>query len=313
MNSAIAQHEVRKGYGLGVCAYLLWGVLPLYFVLLTPINPFETVAWRILLTLVFCALLLTVVRQWRPTIALLRDRRKVLMLTIAGLAIYVNWQVFVIASTSGHVVDASLGYFINPVVTVLFAVVFSRERLTPMQWIAVGTTVVAFAIIAIGYGTFPWIAMILSFSFGFYGFIKSRVGGAVPALPGLFVETTVLIPVALVILAVVGSVFGITVAATSGFTVGMLLLVGAATAIPLILFAAAARRIPLTALGFLQYIAPSIMFFMGWLVLDEHVPPARWLGFALVWTALVLLSIDSLRLARRSRRTAPVTPVAPIG
>ncbi|MGO1538324.1 MAG: EamA family transporter RarD [Leucobacter sp.] len=304
-----AAGKLRKGLGFGVSAYFLWGVLPLYFVLLTPLNPFEIVAWRILLTLIFCGLLLTVMRQWAQTAALLRDRKVLLKLTAAGAVIYVNWQVFVIASTSGHVVDASLGYFLNPVVTVLLAVLFARERLTVMQWIAIGTTAVAFVIIAIGYGTFPWIAMILALSFGLYGYFKSSVGGGVPALPGLFVESMVLTPLSLVILAVVGSTFGLSVLHADAFTIGMLGLVGAATAIPLIFFAAAARRIPLKVLGFLQYLAPSIMFFIGWLALDEHVPPARWLGFALVWTALVLLSIDSLRRARQRRHVLPVAPL----
>lgn len=304
MSAARNPSETRAGLGYGVSAYLIWGILPLYFVLLTGIDPFEIVAWRVLLTLVFCALLLVVTRQWPATVRVLRDRRTVLGLALAGLTIYANWQTFIIASTSGHVVDASLGYFLNPVVTVLIAVTLLGERPSAMQWVAIAVTVVAFVVIAVGYGTFPWIAVVLALSFGFYGYIKRRVGSVVPALPGLFVETLLLSPVALVALGIIAVADGLSFTYASGGTLALLSVAGVATAVPLILFAASARRLSLTVIGFMQYIGPTLMLFVGWLWLGEDIPPARWLGFALVWGALVLLTVDSVRRVRSGPRTA---------
>lgn len=286
----------------GIAAYTLWGFLALYFVGLSAINPFELVAWRILLTLVFCAVLLTVTRQWRQTIAVFRNRRALGIIALAGLMIYANWQTFVVATASGRVLDASLGYFINPVIVVLFAALVLREKITPVQWIAVGTTVVAFAVISVGYGIFPWIALTLGLTFGTYGFLKNRLGGTVGAIPSQFLETVTLTPLAIVMMTVVAATTGLTAFSAPASTQWLLLFVGPATAVPLMLFAAATSRLPLRVVGFLQYIAPSLMFFMGWLVLGEETPPARWLGFGMVWVSLALLSIDSIRRHRRSLR-----------
>ena len=296
------ERSATSGLLFGISAYLLWGILPLYFVALGAIGPFEIVSGRVLLTLIFCAGAVTVLRQWGRTAALLRDRGILLRLAAAGAVIYVNWQVFVIASTSGHVIDASLGYFINPVVTVLLAVVLLKERLTPVQWVAIGLTVVAFAIIAIGYGIFPWTGLVLALSFGFYGYLKSSVGERVPAISGLFVETLVLTPLAIAIISVLGITTGLTVGDADPVTILLFACSGAVTAVPLLCFAASARRIPLSVLGFLQYLAPTLMFLQGWLLLGEDVPPARWAGFGLVWLALTCLSFDTIRRAGRERR-----------
>ncbi|WP_025133746.1 EamA family transporter RarD [Leucobacter sp. PH1c] len=300
-----SRSESRRGLLAALAAYTLWGILPLYFVLLAGINPFEIVAWRIVLTLVFCAILITAMRQWDEVARVLRDRRLLGRLALAGVVIYINWQTYVVASTSGHVLDASLGYFINPVVTILLAVLLLGERLGLVQWLALGATVVAFGIIAFGYGTFPWVALVLALSFGYYGFVKKDVGGRVSALPGLFVETLVLTPVALGILGVLGATRGLDAFTAEPAELALLACAGIATAIPLLLFAASARRISLTALGFTQYLAPSIMFALGWLVLGEHIPVARWIGFAVVWAALLVLSVETLRGARRSRHSGP--------
>ncbi|MEB4614273.1 EamA family transporter RarD, partial [Leucobacter sp. M11] len=289
-----AAAESRRGLIFALGSYLIWGLLPLYFALLVGLNAFEIVAWRILLTLVFCALLLTVTRGWAQVAAVFRDRAVLGRLALAGAVIYVNWQTYVIASVSGHILDASLGYFINPVVTILLAVIILGERLSPVQWVALAVTVLAFAVIAIGYGTFPWIALLLALSFGVYGFLKKGIGNRVGALPGLFVETVVLTPVALVILGVLAGTRGLDVASASPGLIAVLALSGAVTGLPLILFAAGARRLSLTALGFTQYLAPSLMFLVGWLVLGEQVPVARWVGFALVWGALIVLSVETL-------------------
>lgn len=293
------------GVAFAIAAYVLWGFLPLYFVLLAPAGAWEVVGWRIVLSLVFCALLLTVTRGWRPFVALLRDRRVVLTLGLAGVFIYVNWTVYVLASLSGHVVEASLGYFINPIVTVLLGVLLLRERLRVAQWIAVGASAVAVLVIAVGYGVFPWISLALAFSFGLYGFIKKRIGGRVDALSGLTIETAWLAPVAVGQLVVVGITGGLTFGANGAGHVVLLLLAGVITAIPLLLFAAGARRLSLVSLGLTQYFAPVLQLLVGVLVLHEAMTVERWVGFALVWAALVVLTVDTAISARAARRASP--------
>nr|WP_127795320.1 EamA family transporter RarD [Agromyces sp. LHK192] len=291
------------GYAYAVAAYLLWGILPVYFLALAPTGPFEIVAWRILLSLVFCALLLTVTRAWKVFGGLLRDRRVVLTMGLAGVLIFVNWQTYVYATLSGQVVEAALGYFINPIVTVFLGVLVLRERLRVTQWIAVGISIVAVIVLAIGYGRLPWIALVLAFSFGLYGLIKKRVGPKVDAVSGLTLETAWLAPVAAVQLVVVAATSGgLTLGGHGAWHATLLLLAGAVTAVPLLLFAAASRRLPLTHLGFIQYFAPFIQFLVGVYVLHESMPPERWVGFGLVWLALIVLTVDLARNARAARR-----------
>ena len=182
------------GLALAIGSYVLWGFLPAYFVVLAPAGPFEVVGWRIVFSVVFCAILITATRGWGRFAALLRDRRSVLVLGIAGALIWANWTVFVLATLSGQVVQGSLGYFINPIVTVLLGVIVLRERLRPAQWVAVGVSAVAVVVIAVGYGQFPWISLALAFSFGLYGFVKKRIGGQVDAVSGLTIETAWLTP-----------------------------------------------------------------------------------------------------------------------
>jgi chloramphenicol-sensitive protein RarD len=293
----------RAGLLFAVGAYVLWGFLPVYFLLLPPSGPFEVVAFRVIMSLVFSALLLTVTRGWRPFVALLRDRRTVLLMLAAAVAIYINWQTFVFGALTGHVIESSLGYFINPIVTVLLGVLVLRERVRLPQWIALGIAAIAILVIAIGYGTVPWIALILAFSFGFYGLVKRVVGPKVDAIGGLTLETAWLTPVAavqLVLVAVLGG--GIQFGQHGlGHTVAMLC-AGVATTVPLLLFAAGARRLPLVALGMTQFLAPVLQFFFGWLVLHEAMPLERWIGFGLVWVALVVLMTDMIVAGRPPRR-----------
>ena len=295
--------QSRSGFLFAVGAYGLWGFLPAYFLLLPPSGPFEVVAFRVIMSLVFSALLLTVTRGWRPFLVLLRDRRAVLLMLAAAIAIYVNWQTFVIGALSGHVIESSLGYFINPIVTVLLGVLVLRERVRLPRWIALGIATVAILVIAIGYGSVPWIALILAFSFGFYGLIKRIVGPRVDAIGGLTLETAWLTPVAIVQLVLVGVVGGGVQFGQHGVghTIAMLC-AGVATTVPLLLFAAGARRIPLVALGMTQFLAPVLQFLFGWLVLNEAMPLERWIGFGLVWVALVVLMTDMIVAARPPRR-----------
>ena len=302
--------SVPLGRGLmyGVAAYTLWGVLPLFFLLLRPASAVEIVAWRIVLSLIFCALLLTVTRGWPALVRILRDRRTVLIMGGAGALILVNWLVYVYATLSNHVVEAALGYFTNPIVTVLLGVFVLRERLRPLQWVAIGISAVAVLVLAFNYGQFPFIALALAFSFGCYGLIKKQVGDRVDALSGLTIETAWLSVPASIALAVLAASGVLTIGTVSPLQTVALLCAGVVTAVPLLLFAAAARRIPLTYLGLTQYFAPVLQFAIGVFVLQEAMPPARWVGFGLVWVALVLLSWDMLRAGRRGRVAAVVAP-----
>lgn len=296
---------VGRGLAFGIGAYALWGVLPLFFLLLRPATAFEIVAWRIVLSLVFCVLLLTVRQGWPALIAILRDRRTTLLLGGASVLILINWLVYVYATLSGHVVEAALGYFTNPIVTVLLGVFVLRERLRVMQWVAIGISAVAVLVLALNYGQFPFIALALAFSFGLYGLVKKQVGDRVDAVSGLTIETAWLTLPATVALIVLGATGVLTIGTVSiGQTVAILC-AGAVTAIPLLLFAAAARRLPLAYLGLTQYIAPILQFLIGVFVLNEAMPAARWWGFGLVWIALIVLTWDMLR-ARRNGRADPV-------
>jgi chloramphenicol-sensitive protein RarD len=220
----------------------------------------------------------------------------------------VNWQTYVYATLNGQVVEAALGYFINPIVTVLLGVIVLRERLNATQWVAMGISVVAVIVLAVGYGQLPWIALVLAFSFGLYGLIKKRVGPKVDAVSGLTLETAWLAPLAVVQLVFVGMTTGLTIGTAGAWHTVLLVSAGAITAVPLLLFAAASRRLPLIYMGFIQYFAPFIQFLVGVFVLQEPMPPERWIGFGLVWLALIVLTFDLLRGVRASRRLV-VEPV----
>ncbi|MGY1710174.1 EamA family transporter RarD [Geodermatophilus sp. SYSU D00758] len=303
--------ERRLGVLSGLAAYGMWGLFPLYFPLLEPAGGVEIVAHRVVWSLVFVTLLLTVARSWAAVRAAVADRRTLLVLLGAALLIAVNWLVFVVAVNSGHVVETSLGYFINPLVSVLLGVVVFAERLRPLQWVAVGIAAVAVAVLTVDYGRPPWIALALAASFGLYGLMKKLV--RVTAAPGLFVETALVVVPAVVVLAVLQA-RGEGTAGTAG-TGHLLLLMGSgvATAIPLLLFAAATRRVPLSTVGLLQYITPLMQLAIGVFVYREPMPPARLAGFVIVWVALAVFTADSLRQARigARRRAAEVAP-APV-
>ena len=302
--------ETKRQESLGgvyaFAAYFLWGFMPLYFILLAPIGPWEIVVWRILFSLVFCAILLTVTRTWPKLIAILRDRRLVFWTIVAGLLIYVNWQVFLLGILTGHVIEGSLGYFINPIVTVLLGVLVLGEKLRTAQWVAIAFAALAVVVIIVAYGSFPWIALTLAASFGTYGLVKKQIGPSVDAVTGLTLESLWLTPIAIVQLIVVASTTGLVFGTQGARHTALVTLAGVVTAVPLLLFAAGARRAPLTVIGLLQFVAPIMQFLTGWWILGEPMPLERWIGFALVWVALVLLSVDSLRHARRARTAGDV-------
>ncbi|MBP2456331.1 chloramphenicol-sensitive protein RarD [Clavibacter michiganensis] len=307
MTRPAPESSTRTGLIAAVGAYGLWGVLPVFFLLLVPAGAFEIVGWRILFSLVVCAVVITAARRWGRVAAIVRRPRILLGLGLAGHLILVNWTVYVYGTLSGHVVETALGYFINPIVTVLLGVLLLRERLRPLQWTAVGLSAVAVAVIAVGYGQLPWVSLALAGSFGLYGLVKKRVSGGADALSGLALETAWLVPAATTMLVITGAGAGLTIGTVSlGHTL-LLVSTGVVTAGPLLLFGLAAGRLPLSVIGLTQYLAPLLQFAFGVFVMHEAMPPERWAGFAIVWAALVLLTIDMLRASRR-----PASPIAPM-
>ncbi|MEF2976885.1 EamA family transporter RarD [Subtercola sp. YIM 133946] len=302
VESAPPSAGVGSGALFAVGAYLIWGLLPIYFLALAPSSAFEIVAWRVIFSLVFCAVLITAVRRWRSFGSVFREPRLILVMGVAGVLIYVNWQTYVLATTSGQVVEASLGYFINPIVTILLGVFLLHEKLRVAQWVALGISGVAVVVLAVGYGAPPWIALILAFSFGLYGLVKKQVGPRIDAVNGLTLESLWLVPIVVVQLCVVGATTGITFGHGDPWHTAALVGAGVVTAVPLLLFASASKRLPLTYMGFIQYLTPIMQFIIGVFLLGEPMPPERLAGFALVWLALIILSVDLLRQARRNRR-----------
>ena len=298
--------EASVGVLQAVIAYGLWGLMPLLFVAMAPASAFEIVAWRIVVGLLFCLVGIALTRSWLRTRSLVAQRRVMGVMAIAAVLILVNWTVYVLATTTGHTVEAALGYFINPLVTIALGVVLLHERLRPVQWAAVGLSVVAVVVIAVGYGQMPWISLALAFSFGLYGLVKKRVGGTVDALSGLTIETMWLTPlavVALVVLGATGVAGGITFGSEGWVHVLLMLGAGPATAVPLLLFASSARRLSLSTLGLTQYLTPVLQLVVGVVVQHEAMSASRWIGFGIVWVALLILTTDSLMAAHRARRT----------
>ncbi len=307
MSSAPAPSSVSTaGVAYAGGAYLLWGVLPLYFLLLVPTGPWEVVAWRVILSFVFCLVLLTAMRGWPAFVAIVRRPKLLAWTALAGVLIYVNWQVFLIGTLTGHVVETSLGYFINPITTVLLGVFVLRERIRRLQWAAIGIAAVAVIVIVAVYGKFPWIALSLTASFGVYGLIKKRIGPAVDAVSGLTLESFWLLPIAVVQLLLVASTpAGLTLGTQGGWHAVLLACAGIVTAVPLLLFAAGTRRVDLTVIGMIQFVTPVMQFLIGVLLLHEPMPVERWVGFVLVWIAIAVFVVDLVLAARRGRRTAP--------
>jgi len=304
--------DARRGTLYGAGAYAIWGVFPLYFQLLAPAGAWEILAHRILWTLLLCLVVLAVRREFGWCRSVFANPRVLGAVTLAGLLIAVNWVIYVAAVVAHHVTEASLGYFLNPIVTVAIGVVVLRERLRPLQWVAVGFGLVAGVYLTLDFGRPPWIAFGLAFSFALYGLMKKRLGTSLDALHSLTSETAVLVPVAVVVLVWVA------IRGESTFTVDspthplLLASAGLVTAVPLLLFAAAARRVPLVTIGLLQFVTPVLQLLSGVLLLGESMQTSRWVGFAIVWVALLVLTFDSIRSARTRRRLADAAKHAAI-
>lgn len=292
--------ETTAGVLFGIGAYGLWGLLPLYFYVLQPASAVEIVANRVVWSLLFCTLLITVTRTWRVLGAAFRNRSVLLTLAIAAGLIAVNWLTYTYGVTTGQAVEASLGYFINPLVSVLLGVFVLKETLRPLQWAAVVIGFIAVIVLTFSDGKLPWIALTLAVSFGLYGFVKKRVGPRVDAITSLTVETIVLAPLAaatMIFLAVSGSA---SLASHGAGHFWLLVSSGVITAVPLLFFGASARRLPMTTIGLLQYFAPVLQFIVALAVFHEAMTLDRWIGFGVVWLALLVLTVDMLAVARKN-------------
>jgi len=290
--------ESRTGIVLGAAAYLCWGFFPLYWPLLHPAGSIEILAHRVVWSLVFVALLLTVTSRWASFRRIWSDRRLLVILGVASVTVAINWGVFIYGVTHNHVIETSLGYFINPLVTVLLGVFVLGERLRPFQWAAVGVGFVAVTILTVDYGRLPIIALALAFSFGTYGFLKKKAN--LGAIEGLTMETAILTPVALIYLVGLQFQGALTFGHEGPSNALLLALTGVVTAIPLLLFGGAATRLSLTTVGLLQYLGPIVQFILGLFVFNEEMTSARWVGFVLVWLALVIFTADAVNSRRKT-------------
>lgn len=301
--------EQRRGFGFGITAYLLWGLVPLYWKLISASGALELLAHRVLWSLVTIVALVAVRRRFGQVRALLADPRRRWPLVAGAVLITVNWGGYIWSVNNGRVVEASLGYFITPLFTVLLGVVFLKERLRTTQWVAVAIAFLAVAGMTIENGRPPWVALILTFSFGFYGLAKKQAGAG--AIEGMAIESAVVAPVALIAVLTFGFQGSSTVTAHGPGYLALVLGTGPLTAIPLLLFGAAATRVSMTTLGLLNYLTPVMQFLLGIIAFHETMSPIRWAGFALVWLALLIFTTDGLA-RHRSTTTAHATPTSPL-
>jgi chloramphenicol-sensitive protein RarD len=291
--------KVRSEYSLGllfgVSAYVFWGLFPLYWPLLKPASPLEIVSHRAVWTLVFCIIVLALLRQLKSTLAIMKRPKKMAGLFATTVLISINWLTYIWATNNGHVVEAALGYYINPLIIIAFGVLLLREKMRPLQWVAVGIAAIGVTILTIDYGRLPWVAISLALSWGTYGLLKKKLD--LGALEGLTIETLIsLLPYGFYLFYLsnqgtgqFGSGVGLTI---------LLIAAGAMTAIPLLLFNGSTTRLPYSTIGLLQYITPTIQFSIGVWINHEEMPPARWIGFIVIWLALATLGTDLFRSSR---------------
>lgn len=289
----------RRGLAAALIAYVIWGLLPLYFKALHAVPPLELVGWRVVFTVPVCGLIVWARRQWPDVRAAIGNRRVMGLLALSALLIGSNWLIFVIAINNGHVLATSLGYYINPLINVVLGTAFLGERLTRVQWAAVALAGAGIALLLSGAVDTLAIALSLAFTFAFYGLVRKQA--PVGALPGLTIETAMLLLPAIVVVSLIaGSAQGSSLA-VGGFITPLVMASGVATAIPLLLFAIAARSLPLSTLGFVQFLSPTLSFSLGLTVFGESLDATRLACFALIWVAIALYSWDMAKRARAGR------------
>ena len=288
-------NKERLGLVYGVSAYVLWGMFPLYWPLLEPANPLEIVSHRAVWTMVFCLIVLYATKALKSTLATFKRPKVAAKLFTTTILISINWLVYIWATNNGHVVEASLGYYINPLIVIAFGVVLLKEKMRPLQWTAVSIATIGVLVLTIDYGRLPWVALGLALSWGGYGLMKKQLG--LGALEGLAIETLIAFIPYCAYLIFIGSKGDGQFGHGVGLTI-LLISAGAVTAIPLLLFNGSTTRLPFTTIGLLQYITPTIQFSIGVWIRHEAMPTARWVGFIFIWLALTTLAIDLLRSGR---------------
>ena len=290
---------MNKGILAAIGAYVLWGLFPIYWRLLEEVPAIEILANRMVWSLVFVAILLTAQKDWQWLREVSRKRKTVLTYTLAAILLSVNWFIYIWAVNAGYVVEASLGYFINPLVNFLLGVIFLGEKLRQGQVIAVILAGLGVVYLTVSYGSLPWISLLLAFTFGMYGLIKKTA--PLESMHGFSLETMVMFLPALFFLSYRGAI-GQGAFLQLGTAVTLLLIfAGPVTSIPLLLFGYSARRIPLSMLGFIQYIAPTLQFMLGVFVYHEPFPAARLVGFSIIWLALLVYSLESIVFSRKAK------------
>ena len=298
---------MNKGIWYGVGAYVLWGFFPIYWKVLHPVSAFQVIGHRIGWSFILLAIYIVITNQWQDFRSVAFKAKTIGIYSIAAVLLSINWLIYVWGVNSGFIVETSLGYFINPLFSVLLGVIFLRERLRPAQWIPVGLAALGVIYLAFVYGRLPWIALSLAFSFGLYGFVKKL--SPLGSLYGLTLETGIVFPAALIYLVIVG--FNGSGAFLHTGTVVDVFLIGAGlvTTIPLLMFASAAKQIPLTIVGLLQYIAPTLQFLIGVFIYKEPFDRAHFIGFAIVWLALIVFAVESYL----ANRVPVVEPIPELG
>ena len=285
----------KLGLLFGISAYSLWGAFPLYWPLLEPANPLEIVSHRAVWTLVFCFIVLAATKALKSTLVTLKQPKIAARLFLTSLLISINWLVYIWATNNGHVVEASLGYYINPLIIIGFGVVLLKEKMRPLQWVAVSIASIGVLVLTIDNGRLPYIALALAFSWGSYGLIKKQLG--LGALEGLAIETFISAFFYLGYLIYIGNQGTGQFGHSWGLTI-LLISAGAVTAIPLLLFNGSTNRLPFTTIGLLQYITPTLQFSVGVWIRHEVMPTARWIGFVIIWVALTTLALDLVKSSR---------------
>lgn len=287
--------EYSLGLLFGFSSYILWGLFPLYWPLLEPANPLEIVAHRAVWTLIFCFIVLLLSKQIHSTLGVLKNPKAMAALLLTTILISINWITYIWATNNGHVVEAALGYYINPLIIIAFGVLLLREKMRPLQWLAVAIAAVGVLVLTIDYGRLPWVAISLALSWGSYGLVKKKLN--LGALDGLAIETLISLIPYLGYLIYIGNQGDGQFGHSAGLTL-LLISAGAVTAIPLLLFNGSTTRLPYSTIGLLQYITPTIQFSIGVWVRHEDMPAARWIGFVIIWFALIALGIDLVRSSR---------------
>lgn len=295
-------NEYKQGIIYALSAYIMWGVAPLYFKIIEDVAPLDILLHRVVWSFLFILTILLVTVRFKNIRALLKQRKKIGLLVVTSLLIAVNWLIFIWSVTNGHMLDASLGYYINPIFNVLLGTVFLQEKLRKMQWVAVLLAVCAVLIELLVFGSIPWVSISLAVTFGFYGLLRKKIQA--DAMSGLFIETLILLPLALAYVVFIDS-SSLQSFVAEGISFSLILIAsGVVTTLPLLAFSAAAIRIPLSTLGFIQYIGPSLMLLLAVFMYNEPIGEHKLLSFGFIWLALIVYTADGYRFRNKQKAIA---------